>query len=199
ISGMGNFVRLVEDRHDAELRQLLVRLRKGEAALGRGNRTLSRWLGALFESLGEIGVRDGLFADSAGEQLLDLFESLRRDLEGDPLRIDFREWRRWLSRQLEAATFRDRAIESPVVFTTLAATQLRSFDAVLILGADAAHLPGPDPVSRFFNQGVRGELGLSTWAERVHEMEDQLAALIAATDSTVVTWQRMLGGDENLL
>ena len=199
ISGMGNFIQLAEDKRDAELRQLLSRLRKGEAALGRGNRTLPRWLAALEASLGEIGVGDGLAADAAGEQLLELFNGLARDLEGDPLRVDFGEWRRWLARQLEAATFRDRAIDSPVVFTTLAATRLRSFDAVLILGADAAHLPGPDPVSPFFNQGVRAELALPTWAERVREMEDQIAALIAATDSTVVTWQRMVGGDENLL
>ena len=199
ISGLGNFIGLAESRNDAELRQLLARLRTGEAALGRGSRTIPRWLASLVASLREIGVADGLAADAAGEQLLDLFDCLTRDLEGDPLRVEFGEWRRWLARQLEAATFRDRALESPVVFTTLGATQLRSFDAVLILGADAAHLPGPDPVSPFFNQGVRAELGLSTWAERVHEIEDQLGALIASTDTTVVTWQSMLGGDENLL
>src|SRR6185295_15951551 len=81
----------------------------------------------------------------------------------------------------------------------LAATRLRSFDAVLVLGADAAHLPGPDPVSPFFNQGVRAELGLPTWVERVHEIEDQLASLVATADTIVVTWQAMLGGDSNLL
>jgi len=76
---------------------------------------------------------------------------------------------------------------------------LRRFDAVLVLGCDAAHLPGPDPVAMFFNQGVRAELKLPTWSERVREMEEQLAALIASCETVVVTWQRMLGGEHNLL
>jgi ATP-dependent helicase/nuclease subunit B len=113
--------------------------------------------------------------------------------------VDFSEWRRWLARQLEGATFRDRAIESPVVFTSLAATRLRSFDAVLILGADAAHLPGPDPASMFFSQGVRAELKLPTWSERVKEMEEDLAALIDSCGEVAITWQRMAGGEDNLL
>lgn len=199
IAGLGNFIRLAEERGENEARQMLARIRQGIATLGRGRRPLSGWLAALDASLADVGVRDGLAADSAGRELLDLLERLAHELAGDPLSIDSAEWRRWLSRQLENATFRDRAIESPVVFTHLGATPLRAFDAVLVLGADAAHLPGPDPVSLFFNQGVRAELGLPTWSERVREMEDQLAALVASAGAVVVTWQRMLGGEHNLL
>ena len=199
VSGLTQFIQLAEDRKDAEARQMLARIRQGAGMLGRGKRTLARWLGALVASLEEIGVRDGLAADSAGAQLLELLERLARDLAGDGLTVSFTDWRRWLARQLEAATFRDSGIDSPVVFTSLAATRLRSFDAVLILGADAAHLPGPDPVSMFFNQGVRAELALPTWAERVREMEDQLAALIAGGSPVVATWQCRLGGEQNLL
>jgi ATP-dependent helicase/nuclease subunit B len=199
ISGLANFIKLAEDKNDPEVRQMLARIRAGVGALGRGSRPIARWLADLAASLGEIGVRDGLAADSAGGQLLELIERLGRELADDRLDVTFTDWRRWLARQLEAATFRDRAIESPVVFTSLAATQLRRFDAVLVLGCDAAHLPGPDPVAMFFNQGVRAELKLPTWSERVREMEEQLAALIASCETVVVTWQRMLGGEENLL
>lgn len=199
IAGLGNFIRLAEDRGDHEVRQLLARVRQGAGVLGRGSRPLARWLSALAASLGEIGARDGLAADSAGAQLLDLLERLASELAGDTLQVGFSDWRRWLARQLEAATFRDPAIESPVVFTHLAATALRPFDAVLVLGCDAAHLPGPDPVAMFFNQGVRAELALPVWADRVREMEGQLAALIASSGTVVLTWQRMLGGEHNLL
>ena len=199
VSGLGQFVQLAEEKNDARARQMLARIRQGAGTLGRGRRTLSRWLAALTASLEEVGVRDGLAADSAGAQLLELLETLGRDLAGDALTLGFSDWRRWLSRQLEAATFRDAAIDSPVVFTSLPATRLRAFDAVLLLGADAAHLPGPDPVSMFFNQGVRAELALPTWAERVREMEEQLAALIAGGGPVMATWQSRLAGEPNLL
>ena len=199
ISGLANFIKLAEDRNDPEVRQKLARIRQGVGAIGRGARPIARWLADLLASLGEIGVRDGLAADSAGAQLLELVEQLARELAEDRLDVGFADWRRWLARQLEAATYRDRSIDSPVVFTSLAATRLRRFDAVLVLGCDAAHLPGPDPVAMFFNQGVRAELKLPTWSERVREMEEQLAALIACCPTVVVTWQRMLGGEKNLL
>jgi ATP-dependent helicase/nuclease subunit B len=189
----------VEEKKDAEVRQMLLRIRQGVSVLGRRPRPLTRWLTDLEASLGETGVREGLAADSAGVQLLELTGRLGRELAEDRLDVGFADWRRWLSRQLESATYRDRSIESPVVFTGLVSTQLRRFDAVLVMGCDAAHLPGPDPVAMFFNQGVRAELGLPAWPERVREMEEQLAALIAGCPTVVITWQRLLAGEENLL
>ena len=122
----------------------------------------------------------GLAADSAGAQLLELVGRLGDELAAGTLAVDFSEWRRWLARQLEAATFRDRAIESPVVFTSLAATRLRSFDAVLVLGAMPRTCPARTRSRMFFSQGVRAELKLPTWSERVSDMEEELAALIAS-------------------
>ncbi len=199
VSGIGNFIQLAEENNDREVRQMLASIRQATGTLGRGARTIHQWLNALIASLGEIGVRDGLEADGAGRQLLDLLERLAADLAADALKINYTDWRRWLARQLESGTFRDGSIDSPVVFTGLAATRLRRFDAVLVMGADAAHLPGPDPVAMFFNQGVRAELALPTWGERVQEMEEQLAALIAPGGPVVITWQSMIGGEKNLL
>ncbi len=199
VAGLASFIRLAEEHNDPEARQMLARIRGGVGALGRGTRPISRWLTSLMASLDQIGVREGLAADGAGQQLLDLLDRLGQELAGDRLGVSFSEWRRWLARQLEAAAFRDPTIESEVVFTSLAATPLRRFDAVLVLGCDAAHWPGPDPVSLFFNQGVRAELKLPTWADRVREMEAQLGALIAACGSVAATWQRMPGGEPNQL
>jgi ATP-dependent helicase/nuclease subunit B len=199
VAGLANFIRLAEEHNDPEARQMLASIRGGVSALGRGTRPISRWLTSLMASLDQIGVREGLAADGAGQPLLDLLDRLGQELAGDKLGVSFSEWRRWLARQLEAAAFRDPTIESEVVFTSLAATPLRRFDAVLVLGCDAAHWPGPDPVSLFFNQGVRAELKLPTWADRVREMEAQLGALIAACGSVAATWQRMPGGEPNQL
>src|SRR5262245_1556536 len=197
VAGIANFMRLAEERNDVEARQMLARMRAGTGTLGRGTRPIARWLSALVASLDHIGVREGLAADGAGQQLLDLLDRLGQELAGDKLAVNFSEWRRWLARRLEAAAFRDPTISSTVVLTRLAATQLRHFDAVLLVGCDAAHWPGPDPTSLFFNQGVRAELKLPTWAERVREMEAQLGALIAACGAVAATWQRLPGGEPN--
>jgi ATP-dependent helicase/nuclease subunit B len=70
---------------------------------------------------------------------------------------------------------------------------------VVLLGCDAAHLPGPDGVALFFNQGVRAELGLDTHVQRVARVERDLAALLASSGSTMITWQRQSAGEPNLL
>lgn len=198
VAGIDRYVELASRHADAEVQQLLRRVQRGLAAFPRNRKPLARWLDALDASLAQIGVRAGLEADPAGEQLLDLLVLLARDLEGSEALFSFAEWRRWLARELETATFHDRGIESPVVFTYLAATQLRSFDAVLVCGCDAQHLPGPDPGSRLFNQGVRADLGLPTRADELRDIETQLAALIAASCEVLLTWQRQVGGEDNL-
>lgn len=199
VAGLDNFIRLAEERNDHEVRQMLARVQRALAALGQGRRPIARWLEALHSALEEIGVADGLAVDNAGEQLLELLDSLQHELADDRLSVNAAEWRRWLARALEGATFRERGIESPVVFTHLAATRLRAFDGVIVLGCDAAHLPGPDPVALFFNQGVRAELGLPVRADELRELEEQLAALIASGGEVLLTWQRMTGGEPNLL
>lgn len=198
-AGFDNFIALAERHNDAEARQMLLRLQHAARLLTRRRAPIAQWLALLNESLTEIGVAGGLEADAAGEQLLELLARLRDELAADNLAIPFADWRRWLARAFETATFRDRSIDSPVVFTFLAATALRAFDAVIIAGVDAAHLPGADTASLFFNQNVRAELGLRTRADELREMETALRALIVNCDDVLVTWQRTLDGEPNLL
>jgi ATP-dependent helicase/nuclease subunit B len=199
VSGLDHFIAAAEREHDREVVEMLKRMQRGLDALGRGKRSIARWLASLLASLKEIGVAQGLADDSAGEQLLELLERLRQELADEPFTVTFAQWRQWLARELETATFRDSAIQSPVVFTHLAAARLRRFDGVVLLGCDAAHLPGPDGVALFFNQGVRAELGLDTHVQRVARVERDLAALLASSESTMITWQRQSAGEPNLL
>ncbi len=199
VSGLEHFISVAQAHHDEQVVEMLRRVQRARRSLGRGKQTITRWLSSLSMSLQEIGVTQGLAADSAGLQLLELIERLRDELHSEPLTINFAQWRQWLARELETATFRDTAIQSPVVFTHLAAVQLRRFDAVLILGCDAAHLPGPDPVAMFFNQSVRAELGLTTNARRVARIERQLSSAFACADKVMITWQRHTAGVPNLL
>ena len=199
-SGLARYLRFAERDDDQELRELLARIARAERVMTRGRaKTIRGWLEALEKSFVELGVHSGLAADAAGIELLNLLELLKNELEADSLRLAFGEWRRWLGRKIEGATFRDRSIESPVIFTTLEATRLRRFDAIVLLGADAPHLPGPAPASAFFNQSVRRELGLPLRADAVRAIEQSLSALIAGSDDVLVTWQRTVEDEENLL
>jgi len=199
VSDLDAFLDLAVRKEDAEVRALLERVASATREFTRRTRTLAGWLQALGRALAALGVTEGFKADAAGVQLLDLLDDLARELAEDRLAVSLADWRRWLARKLERATFRDPAIDSPVLFTTLAAARLRPFDGAIVVGGDARHLPGPDAGGLFFNQGVRAELGLPTRADALAELQTALGDLICTADETVVTWQGRVDGEPNLL
>ena len=180
--------------------ELLDRLERAARILRRDKRrTLQDWMSLLFGSLAALDVDDGLKRDSAGLQLVERLHSLVRDLSGSEDRFAFGEWRRWLDRQLELAEFRDSGVSSPVIFTQLSLTRLREFDAVVLTGCDAAHLPGADPGSVFFNQSVRAQLGLPTHDQQLVQVVDDLSGLLSRSGRVLVTWQELRNGELNLV
>ena len=177
----------------------LARLRQGADVLGKSSATLSGWLHALDDSLQILGIVQGLAADAAGVQLLQALQGWQQELKDDNTRFTRAEWRHWLAQQLDAHTFRDITIDSPVRLTHLAATRWRSFDAVLLLGCDASHLPGTDNGSVWFNDGVRATLGLPTRENHVARQRDDLLSLLAMNGCVLATWQDSRNGEKNLL
>ncbi len=184
---------------EAEVQTALARLRQAAEALGKSSATLSGWLRALDESMSILGVVQGLAADAAGAQLLQVLQTWQQELAADNTRFTRTEWRHWLAQQLDAHTFRDATIDSPVLLTHLAATRWRSFDAVLLLGADAAHLPSADNGSVWFNDAVRAALGLPTREAHLAQQRDDLLGLLAMNDTVLATWQASRNGEKNLL
>jgi ATP-dependent helicase/nuclease subunit B len=184
---------------EAEVETALVRLRQAAEALRKNTDTLSGWLRALDGSLSILGVLQGLAADDAGAQLLQGLQTWQQELAADNTRFSRAEWRHWLAQQLDAHTFRDTSIDSPVLLTHLAATRWRSFDAVLLLGADASHLPSTDNGSVWFNDAVRNTLGLPTREVKLAQQRDDLLALLAMNDTVLATWQASKSGEKNLL
>lgn len=198
VAGLEKFIALAE--HEVALHQPLGRLRQAAALLEQNRKkTLAEWQAALSESLGVLGIDAGLQQDDAGQQLLRALETWRQELAGDTGRYVFREWRRWLAQQFDTQTYRDSTIDSPVRFTHLAATRWRPFDAVLLLGCDAGHLPSAADGGRWFNDAVRSSLNLSTRASHAARQRDDLMALLAMNDSVLVTWQREQDGEMRLL
>jgi ATP-dependent helicase/nuclease subunit B len=196
-SGLEHFLALA---HDAPLvGTALARLRQAADKLKRRSDTLAGWQQSLFDSLDVLGVTTGLAADAAGSELLSALGQWRDELSEEGGRYTQIEWRHWLSQQLDGATFRDASVESPVVFTHLAATRWRSFDAVLLLGCDDKHLPGIPDSGRWFNDAVRRELGLPVAQDRLRHTRDDLLALLTLNRTILVTWQACRDGEPNLL
>ncbi|MDO8812658.1 MAG: PD-(D/E)XK nuclease family protein [Gallionella sp.] len=182
-----------------EVQTALARLRQAAEALRKNSDTLGGWLRALDDSLSILGVTQGLATDAAGAQLLQELQTWQQELAADNTRFSRAEWRHWLAQQLDAHTFRDTSIDSPVLLTHLTATRWRSFDAVLLLGADASHLPSTGNGSVWFNDTVRNTLGLPTREYQLAQQRDDLLALLAMNDTVLATWQASKSGEKNLL
>ncbi len=198
VSGLQAFSELAA--HETALHAPLARLRQAADLLEQNRkRTLAEWLAALHESLQVLSVDQGLQQDEAGQQLLRALDTWQQELHGDEGRYRFHEWRRWLAQQLDTETFRDTSIDSPVRFTHLAATRWRCFDAVLLLGCDADHLPSVTDGGSFFNDAVRAALNLPTRAFHATRQRDDLHGLLALNDCVLVTWQKDKNGEEGLL
>jgi ATP-dependent helicase/nuclease subunit B len=182
------------------LQGLLKRLLQAATFLEKNKKkSLAGWLDGLYESLRITGIDTGMQKDSAGAQLWQALQTWRVELSGDSGRYGFNEWRRWLAQQLDGQTYRDTEIESPVRFTHLAATRWRRFDAVLLLGCGAEHLPSVADSGRWFNDAVRNSLNLPTRGMHAARQRDDLLGLLTLNECVRVTWQVDKNGEEGLL
>ncbi|THA38647.1 PD-(D/E)XK nuclease family protein, partial [Streptomyces sp. A1136] len=75
--------------------------------------------------------------------------------------------------------------------------RLRNFDAVLVIGADAEHLPSQPQETLFFSNAVRHELGLPTRLSRQHQQLRDLTELLCANREVVLSWQTHKDGEPN--
>lgn len=175
------------------------RLQLAAQRLGRRALPLRDWMAKLEGSLADLGMLTLLGADAAGAQLLGLLARRRHELSAEESAFGRAEFHRWLGRELENGAFVDSAVTSGVVFTHLAATRLRHFDAALILGADAQHLPSLSAASVFFNQSVRSSLGLPTHAAEIAQIQDDLLQLLSQVALVRVLWRSYRDGEDNAI
>ncbi len=176
---------------------MIERLGKACAALSsRALRPLAQWLDVLLTMLDDLGVTRAWREDPVGAQLHDLLRGLRHDLARDATPYTFRQWHAWLDSELDRNTFSAREIDSPIRLTHLNAARLRDFEAVAILGADAAHLP-PESSSGPLSDTARQELGLPGRRQARERVRDALMDLLGDTKDILITWQRQKNGEPN--
>ena len=178
--------------------QLLVRRMAQQAeAFGGRSRGLADWVATTRQAIDGLAMREPLVADVAGAQVLALLDSIERDCRAMTQPFSFAEWRTFVSLQLECTAFKPDESDRRVVMLPLNGAHLRTFDAVLVVGADAEHLPSKPIETLFFANAVRRELGLDTREDRQRQQLRDFAELLLANDTVVVSWQAHKDGEPN--
>lgn len=195
VSGLQRILDRLPPGGPASARPLLERLVLAARGFS-GTCPLAVWQQRLLAALDTLGATAACAADPVGGQLLDLLRRLARELAGDRVPHDFASWRAWLTLQLDTHTFVDAGVESPLRLTHLAAARLRDFQGVVILGADAGHLPQA-AADGLFSDAARRELGLPGQAQARAEALAALTDVLGRSETVLVTWQAESDGGPN--
>ena len=186
---------------EQDLQELLDRLEAAcaplQALTGGGAHRPADLLAALTQSLNASGLAHSLAEDAAGRAVLDELAALQRAVAGRDLRFTWTEFRTWLGRTLENATFSpSQAGEGRVQLFTLPQSNLHHFDALIIAAAGEGQLPPPPTATPFFNDGVRRELGLrpTRW-ERTLAFH-HFRRLLESAPRVLLTYRRQEDGEE---
>ena len=169
-------------------RRWLAQLREQAATLQR-QRSVTQWVSATVSVLDQLAMHSALRSDAAGMQLLDRLDAIEQDCVGLGPVFSFAEWRALLNLQLEATPFVAPQRDRRVVMLPLNGARLRHFDAVLMVGSDATHLPSQPPETLFFANAVRRELGLATRESRQRQQLRDFAELLHSSGKLVLSWQ----------
>ncbi|MGZ3253834.1 MAG: PD-(D/E)XK nuclease family protein [Burkholderiaceae bacterium] len=162
-----------------------------------GRKTLADWMAVTASALDVLEMRSSMATDAAGLQVLEMLDAMQQDGEASTHTYSFSEWRSLVSMQLEATEFVPASRDQRVVMMPLNGARLRSFDAVLVVGADADHLPSQLNEVLFFSNAVRRELGLAT-REQLHcEQLRDFVEVLSANDEVVLSWQAHKNGEPN--
>jgi ATP-dependent helicase/nuclease subunit B len=179
--------------------QLLRTIDEHARTARHGSRTLAEHARTLAAALDALGMRKALALDPVGRAVLRELDALAIALDGDTTRVDLAAFRALIAERFEETGFVDDSIDSPIVLLSLAATVLRDFDAALLVGADAEHLPATAPDALFMSNAVRAELGLATAAELAHEQHVAVASLLARVPEVAASWCSQRGAEPNAL
>ncbi len=145
------------------------------------------YFAALQQSLDELGVREALAADEAGLQVLEVLEQMQLAATASAAQLDWSEFRTWLGRNLERATFKVPLRASPVRLLTFEQSRLQRFGAVIVAACTQEHLPGSPPAQTFFNQRVRTQLGLPTFAQSLNHKLYHFCRILHSAERVLLT------------
>lgn len=198
---LGEWRAVINALNAAPTEQKTVALLAQQAALFSGRKNLRDWIATTTSALDSLGIASALSADSAGQQILQLLQHIAppaNALGQDYAALfSFPEWRALVNLQLDDTSFISAINDRRVVMLPLNGARLRSFDAVLMVGADADHLPSQPQETLFFANTVRRELGLATRESRQRQQLRDVVELLAMNPQVVLSWQAHKDGEPN--
>lgn len=166
-------------------------------------RPLNRWAQVLMDWAKQFGLWVALEQDSAGQKWCEL---LRRWLwVNNDAPLSFATVQRLMNAEVERLTYRppsldtDTARADEVILLPLGNTRLRAFDAVWLLGADAANLPGAEQDLGLLNWAVRQDLGLPTVQDKQLQMRIALLDIFALNAQVCASYSAQKDGTPNAL
>ncbi|MFZ6759108.1 PD-(D/E)XK nuclease family protein [Undibacterium sp. Ji50W] len=162
-----------------------------------GRRSLPEWCALSLQSFFDLSMFNAFQADPAGAQIIQLLQKMQMSCEDMKAGFTFAEWRSLISLQMESTPFVVAHADKRVVMLPLNGARLRSFDAVLLVGADARHLPSQASEVLFFANAVRRECGLETRESRQQQQLRDFAELLLSNTEVVLSWQGSLNGEHN--
>ena len=168
-----------------------------EAMRFTGRKNISQWAALTRSVFDALGMQDALVQDVAGKQVLDLLDLLATDCAALSEFFSLDEWRALINLQMEQTIFVAARLDHRVMMVPLHATPLRQFDAAILVGGDAEHLPAHSGETLFFADAVRSELGLATRASRHQQQLRDFAALMLSCPQVVLSWQSQRDGEPN--
>lgn len=204
LSGLNQLVSLCElnqptEDGSGEAALELARLLAQQAELMKGSaRSLLGWMEQLQAILANLGILEGLSLDPAGSQLQDILTQFMDQSRHAAGRYGLGEFIRAVDHHFEGCTFEEEETPGAVRLTQLSLTRLRGFDAVLMVGADSAHLPAL-PRFPFFGESVRQALGLPGREFFSKAALQELGSLISRSPKVVISWQKEQRGEPNAL
>jgi len=178
-------------------RDLLAQIAAQAALFKGGRKSLCEWLMLTGEVFDTLGMRAALHADQAGKQVIAMLDAIGHDCQALAPVFSFAEWRAFINMTMESTPFMTPQSDQRVVMLPLNGAHLRSFDAVLMIGADAEHLPSQPQETLFFANAVRRELGLTTREIRQRQQLRDFMELLHANGEVVLSWQTCKEGEPN--
>ncbi len=166
-----------------------------EATRYAGRKPVADWVDATRAAFDALGSADAIAQDKAGAQVLEMLSRLAYECERLEHPFSLSEWRVLLDMQMEQTVFVAPRDDRRVVVVPLNGSILRAFDAAIVVGADAEHLPSRPAEVLFFANAVRRELGLDTRESRQRQQLREFASLLLTCPRVVVSWQAMRDGE----
>jgi ATP-dependent helicase/nuclease subunit B len=182
-----------------QLRRLLDQLDQAADPLYlalKGEHTPASLLERLQASLEKLGMWQAFGNDPAGQRIQQEWRLLHDAALGSELRMDWSTFRAWLGSALERHDFRPVIDHSPVWLLNLQQARLGRFAGIVVGACDSEYLPPAPARSPFFNDRVRGELGLPAWPERHRQQLAHFRTLLESAPQVVLTWHHEQDGEQ---